>query len=1473
MAISSLVIYFRKRHVQGLDLPWSWLSAFGFLQAIYKVMAMVLPFVENVRLWTLGSVVFAALSFLCLFEFYRRFLRRTGARRRSWGIYLFFGVWLFCLLFGVVDRSQALVWTFYLLGVPSLCATAYVFFCLARQPVSGRFIRRSRVMAWLFISYAVFGGLIVPPHVLQRLRSLHFLVAGLPVELWRGLLVTAMALLLMHWAMKISFEISGVQKGSRYVRVLFFSLLMFYIVFLGIGYHLVVTSDDHERTHVNQTVIANARLLADAIGEVGFENLAAAGDISMYPRYRKVHERMRQIAALAPFTRDAYLVGFQNGELKVLVGSQAQVFQQSISLAFVHVQGASAAIRDVFYSKNPLVLGPYQDSAGREVVSVFVPLLTSDNLVSRLLGMDLNANRLLVQIARVRFYMMALIMAFLVLLVVGYAFLVVFSLKSFELEVQKENLDKTLVHLRETEAELARSEETFRGILNNSPNAIFGFDRDLRLIFWNQGAQMLYGHKKEDIIDEKDPLKSRDVVSLLGLRDVVSDVRAVFDGKTFMREMMQTTLHGKIAAAMTAFPVKDPQGRILFGMGLVQDVSSHKLFEDKLAASHAQLQSVLDGATQVMVISTDPQGVVDVYNSGAEQILGFAASQVVGRPIMDFISLSTVDAEVFNQKASAALGRPLEGYEAAWELVKERGVIEDVWNIKNRIGEDLKIEVTMTGRRDEKGQICGIIGIGIDRSEHQRAADALQKSNELLGAIMNSISVRIFWKDRDSKFLGCNAVFARDAGLQKPEDLIGKYDADMVWKEQAELYRADDRSVIESGQEKLFFEEVQTTPTGEKVNLLTSKVPLRDSSGAIVGVLGTYLDITKRKQAEEALRLSQQKYQDLVNNLSVGVYRNTPGPDGRFVEVNPALVEIMEADSVEQLLNTPVKNLYRFPEKRREFSEKLMRQTFVRNEEIELVTLKGKHFYASVTATLKIDEKGENTYYGVLQDISEQKRMEQVLSEERDRLRTIATHIGAGLCLLDHEYKILWVNEVVEGWYGESQKYIGRLCYEAFHPRSTPWPDSPSHEAFETGTIHNAEEQLIFPDGTTKNVIVVSSPIRGADGKVTRVLELLLDVTDRKNLEIELKRYSQSLEALIKERTQALQTSELMFRRLFESSQDAILIIEAESGSIIDVNPQTLLTFECTREQVLGLSFRSVPFFDANRILEKAQDELQNKISVYYDDILLHSAAGHEINVELRASFYYVEGRKIIQCNIRDITERKKLDKIKTEFVSMVSHELRTPLSAIKEGVEIVSDGTQGKLNRDQRECLGIALSNIHRLNRLIGDILDISKIQSNLLTVTLAPCDVNEIIDQVYSLVKIEIEKRGMFLVTDIDRHVGRVMADRDRLIQVLMNLLNNAVKFTREKSRITLKVDRRDGRAEFSVRDEGPGIPPDELSRLFGRFVQLDSTLVRRVGGTGLGLYISKNLVEAMNGRIWAESKQGEGSVFRFELPLAPS
>jgi PAS domain S-box-containing protein len=770
-----------------------------------------------------------------------------------------------------------------------------------------------------------------------------------------------------------------------------------------------------------------------------------------------------------------------------------------------------------------------------------------------------------------------------------------------------------------------------------------------------------------------------------------------------------------------------------------------------------------------------------------------------------------------------------------------------------------------------------------------------------------------------------------------------------------------------------------------------------DSAGVLEGVIVIGVDRSARQKAESALYESEKRYTELVNSLKVGVFLNTPEPDGHFLEFNPAMVDIFEADSAEQLMRFPASQLYRIPSKRGEFSEKLLRQGFLENEEIELVTLKGRYFTASVTATVKKQEDGTALFYGILQDVTDQKRLETSLREERDRLRRIASHIGAGLILLDSQLEIVWANEVIEGWFGRLDSIKGRECFDILHHHAATCEECPTILAFRTKTMQSMEKRVVFPNGKMMDFVIISSPIKNERGEVEQVLELVMDfterrrmielleyeralsrnvidsiadplvvfdaqnkcvldvnkaflefrdirkrdiigqscdtveltygetcpldeleeilrtgirkeisrifrnaagqkvyldvflsplkdekgqvvglihiardVSDRKILEDELKRYSEGLEVLVKERTQALQTSELMFRRLFESAQDGILILDPESGIIIDANSTLLQLLGYERDALKDKDYRQAPCFKESREFIRTIEELKQKIVVFLEDAALKSASGKEVSVELRASLYHVENRKVVQCNIRDITERKKLDKIKTEFVSMVSHELRTPLSAIKEGVEIVADGTQGKLNHDQAECLNIALSNIRRLNRLIGDILDISKIQSNLLKMEIVPCGIPDIVDQVYNFVRIEMEKRGLVLVTNLERDLPDCLADRDRLTQVLMNLLNNAVKFTRDNSRVNLMCRRVAEGVEFTVADQGPGISQDEISRLFGRFVQLDSTLVRRVGGTGLGLYISKNLVEAMGGSIWAESVVGVGTEFKFILPV---
>jgi PAS domain S-box-containing protein len=171
--------------------------------------------------------------------------------------------------------------------------------------------------------------------------------------------------------------------------------------------------------------------------------------------------------------------------------------------------------------------------------------------------------------------------------------------------------------------------------------------------------------------------------------------------------------------------------------------------------------------------------------------------------------------------------------------------------------------------KNEKGSVIGAVSSARDITEYREAEESAVNSQKLLQRIIDLLPIRIFWKDRDLKYLGCNVIFAKDAGKSKPEELIGKDDFAMGWKEQAASYQKDDRSVMDSGQAKLNFEEPQTTPKGDEIWLKTSKVPLTDSKGIMIGILGTYEDITEHKRAEDALHKKIEEIEKM-NELMTG---------------------------------------------------------------------------------------------------------------------------------------------------------------------------------------------------------------------------------------------------------------------------------------------------------------------------------------------------------------------------------------------------------------------------------------------------------------------------------------------------------------------------------------------------------------------------------------------------------------------------
>ncbi|MFA4857851.1 MAG: HAMP domain-containing sensor histidine kinase [Candidatus Margulisiibacteriota bacterium] len=228
------------------------------------------------------------------------------------------------------------------------------------------------------------------------------------------------------------------------------------------------------------------------------------------------------------------------------------------------------------------------------------------------------------------------------------------------------------------------------------------------------------------------------------------------------------------------------------------------------------------------------------------------------------------------------------------------------------------------------------------------------------------------------------------------------------------------------------------------------------------------------------------------------------------------------------------------------------------------------------------------------------------------------------------------------------------------------------------------------------------------------------------------------------------------------------------------------------------------------------------------------------------------------------------LDNLKNEFVSVVSHELRTPLTIVQEGIVIVLEGIVGGLNDQQKEILSSARGNIERLTRLVNDILDISKIESHHLALNLGPVDLLSIIQDVINQLKIRAKERQIEVSVDkFPAAPVAVSADPDRLHEILINLLSNAVRFTNDRGRIGVEVFDRLDCIEISVVDNGIGIAEENMPKLFSKFQQFHRTPGQGTKGTGLGLAITKGLVELHGGRIWAESELGKGSRFTFTLP----
>jgi PAS domain S-box-containing protein len=374
----------------------------------------------------------------------------------------------------------------------------------------------------------------------------------------------------------------------------------------------------------------------------------------------------------------------------------------------------------------------------------------------------------------------------------------------------------------------------------------------------------------------------------------------------------------------------------------------------------------------------------------------------------------------------------------------------------------------------------------------------------------------------------------------------------------------------------------------------------------------------------------------------------------------------------------------------------------------------------------------------------------------------------------------------------------------------------------------------------------------------------------------------------------ALEVSELRYRRLFETAQDGILILDANTGKIIDVNPFLLDLLDYPFESIIGLQLWEIGLFEDIAANQAAFENLQTEEYIRYENHPLRTKAGKQIQVEFVSNVYFVGSAKVIQCNIRDISLRAEFQaaskshadtlelavRARDEMIAVLSHDLRSPLAAISSMIDVLALG-HGKVGMPDKKdlppqfdksALAFIRRNVQSLVHLVTELLDFTQLANEALGLELAKVDAHEVIR--FALKNLESQQKRTGIGIDLRLEAPRsyIRADPLRLEQVLSNLIGNAVKFTPKGGKVSITTrNEASGKLVIEVTDTGIGIPADALSRIFSPFEQGDSSINRRYGGLGLGLSIARTLIKAHGGTLEAASEgldKGAKFTARFKI-----
>lgn len=741
-----------------------------------------------------------------------------------------------------------------------------------------------------------------------------------------------------------------------------------------------------------------------------------------------------------------------------------------------------------------------------------------------------------------------------------------------------------------------------------------------------------------------------------------------------------------------------------------------------------------------------------------------------------------------------------------------------------------------------------------DITEHKLAENALRESENKFRAMVEYSNDMIWTLDIKGNFLFFN---------KRAEEIIGYVLKDWVGKSFAPLIQKEDfPRLVEIFKKTLSGESTQyevsiTGKNNQLVTLLVNTAPLF-SKGEIIGTISFGKDITEYKRVEYELKKSEKKYKDLVENSAVGVY--STNLKGEILYVNEAAYKIFEFDSAADMIASKAITRYKNPQDRQILLERLKNEGKVTNFEFQAVTNKGTEKTILLSAALSND-----ILTGMIQDITEKKKTEEVLKESEDKFRTIIETAHDIIWMLDLQGNVTYLNqqgeEILKNY--KMPNVVGKGYSFKVVEEDLPKVQEAVAQTFQ-GKPQSFEARIYLSDNTILFLSVNQVPLyRG--GNVIGAVCFGRDITKSKKAE----------EALKRERDLTVQE---------KNKINAILYSIGDGVFVIDQNYKIII-FNDIAAEISGYAVKEAigkRYDEVLKFIFEQSGEINNKfivnamntgvIQTIQNHTLLIRKGGERVPVADSAAPLKDKNNNVIGCVVvfRDVTKDRQVDKAKTEFVSLASHQLRTPLAAIAWHAEMLLTGSTKNLTKKQLSYLNEVYDSNKRMINLVNALLNMSRIDLGTFAVEPEPVNFAQISRDVLKELSSQIRKKKIKIKEDYDKKVPIINVDPKLMRIVFQNLLSNAVKYTPNRGKVSVAIVKQKNNILITVSDTGFGIPGAQQDKIFSKLFRADNAKSKDPDGSGLGLYITKAIVEASGGKIWFESVENKGSIFYVTLPL---